>query len=348
MPHVGVGLEPAALGEARAGCGLSSGCLRPCTRSSPLRSRPIPHSVSTLERLRMSDAYIVITADTHAGNSIAGYRSTSTRASGTSSTRGLRNPSKKHIGGKKAKNWDAALRRGDLLDDGVVGEVIFPNTVPPFYDKAFHVAPPATPQQYRRFRAGTRAHNRWLADFCQEDPAARAGIGLIHLNDIDDAIEDVAWIAENGLRGGVLLPLPAPSDVHLPQLNDRSLDRLWAAIQDHDLVESALGSGCPTLGRAGSNALWAMEMTFYSARLHDAHHGGVFERFPGPVHPDRERLRLGARRLVRTWTACTWREDGRDRDRHRTTCPRSAPQLLREAQLLVRRELPESRGHRRR
>ena len=90
--------------------------------------------------------------------------------------------------------------------DRVLGEVIFPNTVPPFYDTAFHIAPPPSASQYLRWRAGARAHNRWLAEFCADEPGRRAGIGLIHLNDIDDAIEDVNWIAKNGLRGGVLLP----------------------------------------------------------------------------------------------------------------------------------------------
>ena len=103
-----------------------------------------------------------------------------------------RNPSKKHIGGKKTKNWDSAdPQHADLESDGVVAEVIFPNTVPPFYEKAFHVSPPPKPEQYERWRAGTRAHNRWLAEFCAEEPKRRAGIGLIHLNDVDDAIEDV-------------------------------------------------------------------------------------------------------------------------------------------------------------
>ncbi|TMA33465.1 MAG: amidohydrolase, partial [Deltaproteobacteria bacterium] len=104
-----------------------------------------------------------------------------------------RNPSKKLLGNKKTKNWDSAERRADLESDGVIAEVIFPNTVPPFYDKAYHVSPLAKPEQYERWLAGTRAHNRWLADFCAEEPLRRAGIGLIHLNDVDDAIEDVKW-----------------------------------------------------------------------------------------------------------------------------------------------------------
>ena len=51
-----------------------------------------------------------------------------------------------------------------------------------------------------------QAHNRWLEDWCNEFPERRAGVGQIFLNDVDDAIADVHWIKENGLRGGVLLP----------------------------------------------------------------------------------------------------------------------------------------------
>ena len=249
------------------------------------------------------EPYVVITADTHAGNSIDGYREYLDPAfredfdawRGTSQSR-----SKKHSDPKrKLRNWDTEIRRSELKQDGVVGEVIFPNTVPPFYAKPFHVAAPPTPKEYRAFRAGTQAHNRWLAEFCQEDPVARAGIGLIHLNDIDDAIEDVKWIAENGLRGGVSLPLPAPSDTHLPFLNDRELDRLWAVIQDHDLVlNQHSGQGSPTYSKdQGAKALWAMEMPFYVQRgCSMLVMGGVFERFP--------RLKY-----ILTESGCAWAED---------------------------------------
>ncbi|MEZ4331831.1 MAG: amidohydrolase family protein [Myxococcota bacterium] len=243
--------------------------------------------------------YVVITADTHAGASIDTYRDyldPEWREAFDAWRGSYANPAKKHVGSKKAKNWDADLRRRELFEDGVVGEVIFPNTVPPFYDRAFHVAPPPGPAQYARWRAGTRAHNRWLAEFCAEDPKRRAGIGLVHLNDLDHAIEDVEWIAKNGLRGGVLLPLPSPSDVHLPALNDPRYDRLWAAIQDCDLVlNQHSGQGSPSYsGGQGSNALWALEMTFYVQRGYTTLiMGGVFERFP--------RLRF-----ILTESGCAW------------------------------------------
>jgi predicted TIM-barrel fold metal-dependent hydrolase len=245
------------------------------------------------------DAYVAISADTHAGAAIDAYREylePHERVDFDDWRGSYKNPAQKHVGSKKTKNWDSAQRLADLQKDGVVGEVIFPNTVPPFYDAAFHISPPPEPEQYRRWRAGTRAHNRWLAEFCAEAPASRAGIGLIHLNDIDDAIEDVRWIAEHGLRGGVLLPLPSPSDVHLKPLNDPAYDRLWAAIQDQDLViNQHSGQGSPQYcGAQGSKALWASEMPFFVQRgFTHLIMGGVFERFP-------------KLRFILTESGCAW------------------------------------------
>ena len=196
---------------------------------------------------------------------------------------GYKNPSQQHYGKRKLRNWDLEVRTGDQNSQGVVGEVVFPNTGPPFYRKSIVTAQPPKPAEYERCLAGTRAHNRWLVDFCAEDPVRRAGIGLIHLNDIDDAIEDVEWIARNGLRGGVLRPLPSPSEIHLKPLNHRDYDRLWAAIQDQNLVMNQhSGQGSPEYCEGqGSKALWAMEMSFFVQRGYT--HlimGGVFERFP--------------------------------------------------------------------
>lgn len=233
-----------------------------------------------------NDPFIVITADTHAGASIDAYRDyldPQYREDFDAWRGSYKNPAKKHVGSKKNKNWDSEERLSDLLSDGVVGEVIFPNTVPPFYDAAFHISAPPSPPQYKHQLAGIRAHNRWLAEFCAEQPERRAGIGLIHLNNIDDAIADVEWIARNNLRGGVLLPLPSPSEVHLKPLNHPDYDRLWAAIQDTGLVMNQhSGQGSPSYGDGqGSKALWAMEMSFFIQRGYT--HlimGGVFERFP--------------------------------------------------------------------
>ena len=247
----------------------------------------------------MSEPYIVITADSHAGASIEGYRDyldPQYRSRFDDWRGGYANPSKSHIGDKKTKNWDSDLRVSDLESDGVVAEVVYPNTVPPFHDTAYHVSALPGPDAYELALAGTRAHNRWLADFCAETPGRRAGIGLVQLHDLDDTLDDIAFIADNGLFGGVLLPLPAPSDTHLAPLNDPAYDRLWAAIQDAGLViNQHSGQGSPFYADApGSKQLWALEMTFFVQRgFTQLIMGGVFERFPGL-------------RFILTESGCSW------------------------------------------
>ena len=102
------------------------------------------------------------------------------------------------------------MRNSQLEADGIVGEVVFPNTVPPFFPSFVLFARPPKPEEYEHRLAGIRAHNRWLADFCARFPERRAGIGQIFLNDVDDAIDDVRWINEHGLRGGVLISAIPP------------------------------------------------------------------------------------------------------------------------------------------
>lgn len=104
------------------------------------------------------------------------------------------------------RNWDFEIRSRDQNSQGVVGEVVFPNTVPPFYKKSIVTAQPPTPDHYEYALAGIRAHNRWLADFCAEDPLRRAGIGLILPNDLDEAIKDIEFIANAGLREASCYP----------------------------------------------------------------------------------------------------------------------------------------------
>ena len=78
-------------------------------------------------------------------------------------------------------------RLAELEADGVVAEVLFPNTVPPFFPQAsLTVQPPARSPRDAELRwAGLRAHNRWLVDFCAAAPGRRAGIAQISLHDID-------------------------------------------------------------------------------------------------------------------------------------------------------------------
>jgi predicted TIM-barrel fold metal-dependent hydrolase len=234
-----------------------------------------------------NDPYILITADTHAGGSHAAYREyldPKYRAAFDEWRGGYKNPEKQHYGSKKLRNWDFEIRSNDQNSQGVVGEVIFPNTVPPFWKKPL-VMPPAAvrPEDYELYMAGIRAHNRWLKDFCAEDPVRRAGIGVILPNDLDDAVKEIEFIAEAGLRGGVLLPLISPDATWLKPLHDPAWDRVFAAIQDHDLVMNQhTGAGIPDHGESlVGQAVWMSEVTMY-AQTGYRHLllSGVYERFP--------------------------------------------------------------------
>ena len=233
-----------------------------------------------------SAPYITITADTHAGASIQGYRDyldPSERSDFDDWRSAYASPSKKHLGGKKTKNWDARERATDLAGDGVAAEVIFPNTVPPFYDTAFHVSPTAKPQQYTRWLAGTRAHNRWLADFCAEAPGRRAGVAQILLPNVEGSVEEIRWAREHGLFGGVFLP-GAPPGSGLPPLYAPEYEPIWAVCEELEMpINHHSGGGTPDFGMhlPQSLAMYMLEVTWWAHRtLWHLMFSGVFERYP--------------------------------------------------------------------
>jgi predicted TIM-barrel fold metal-dependent hydrolase len=234
-----------------------------------------------------SPRYTIISADCHAGANHETYRSYLDPAfhEDFDAWRGkYKNPWKDlRDTDLRVRNWDDNRRDADQLSDGVVAEVVFPNTVPPFYPGFVLFAGPPKPEDYAHRRAGIHAHNRWLVDFCARKPDQRAGIGQFFLNDIDDAIADVTWIKEQGLRGGVLLPNVAPDVKWVKPLYHPDYDRLWAAIQDLDLVVNLhSGTGSPDYGRFASvPAIMISEVGFYGQRpfVHMLL-SGVFERFP--------------------------------------------------------------------
>jgi predicted TIM-barrel fold metal-dependent hydrolase len=230
--------------------------------------------------------YVVITSDAHAGASIATYRDylDAKHQQLFDEWRGSYvNPQKKHIGSKKHKNWDDAERVADMDAEGVCGEVLFPNTVPPFFRTSVLICGNPSVRDYPLWREGIRAHNRWLVDFCGEQPDRRAGIGLVHLNDIDAAIEDVKWIASHGLRGGILLPHVPDDCTHILPLYAPEYDRLWSVCQDLGVVLNHHGgTGSPDYGRHPvALPIRLLETPWFSTRSY-AHLllAGVFERFP--------------------------------------------------------------------
>jgi predicted TIM-barrel fold metal-dependent hydrolase len=180
------------------------------------------------------------------------------------------------------RSWDSDRRVRDLEAEGIVAEVIYPNTVPPFFPRGGLTATAPPPSEFEHRLAGLRAHNRWLAAFCADLPGRRAGVGQILLNDVDEAVRDVGWIADNGLTGGVLLP-GMPPDVGLPPLHAPVYDPVWRACEERGVVVNAHGgSASPDYGLyPASLSIWLMETTWFSHRpLWAFIMAGVFDRFP--------------------------------------------------------------------
>jgi predicted TIM-barrel fold metal-dependent hydrolase len=229
----------------------------------------------------------IISADCHAGGSHAQYREYLDPAylEDFDAWRGkYKNPFRDLGDQRRLRNWDSEMRNSQQEADGIVAEVLFPNTVPPFFPSFVLFAPPPPPEDYDHRLAGIRAHNRWLVDFCNEYPAQRAGIGQIFLNNLDDALADARWIKDHGLRGGILLPNIPPDVTWVKPLHDPSYEPLWDLCEELELpVHSHGGIGCPNYGnRPVAQLLYMAEVGFYSERpfVHLLL-SGVFERHPG-------------------------------------------------------------------
>jgi predicted TIM-barrel fold metal-dependent hydrolase len=239
--------------------------------------------VSGTATLPAGDRYLLVSADCHAGGSMEQYREyldAEHRDEFDAWRSAYKNPFGDLQREGRTRNWDHQRRISELEADGIVGEVIFPNTVPPFFPTASLVARPPSPRDFERRLAGIRAHNRWLADWCAVAPERRAGVGQIFLNDVDEAVQDVRFIKESGLRGGVLLP-GRPDDSEVAPLYDPVYEPLWSACEDLEVpLNHHSGSGSPDYGKyAVTNVLWLVETSWYSHRaLWHLILAGVFER----------------------------------------------------------------------
>ena len=145
----------------------------------------------------------------------------------------------------KYRNFDSERRLAETESDGIVAEVLFPNTVPPFFEESGLVATPPTAEDYERRWAGLQAHNRWLADFCNDAPGRRAGIAQIFLNDVDDAVQEIKKVRDLGLSGGILLP-GAPPNSHVLPLFSPEYEPIWQACAEYDVtINHHGGAGLP-------------------------------------------------------------------------------------------------------
>ena len=142
--------------------------------------------------------YTVVSADGHAGADVPDYRpylASRFHDEFDAWAAEYVNPYADLLAPIAYRSWDSDRRLAETESDGIAAEVLFPNTVPPFFAEGNLVALPPTPEDYERRWAGVQAHNRWLADFCAATPGRRAGIVQVFANDIDDAVAEIRWAA---------------------------------------------------------------------------------------------------------------------------------------------------------
>ena len=201
----------------------------------------------------VDEHYTIISADCHAGGSHAAYREYLDPAfleDFDAWRNKYKNPYKDLGDNRRLRNWDNEMRNSQQEADGIVGEVVFPNTVPPFFPSFVLFAKPPTAEEYPHRHAGVQAHNRWLVDWCNEFPERRAGVGQIFLNDIDDAIADIHWIKDHGLRGGIHVTSGASVGRRIPPRSPCSLIQRTSSIAS----SMSLRKICPIPARRSGNS----------------------------------------------------------------------------------------------
>ena len=171
--------------------------------------------------------------------------------------------------------FDVAVRTRELDDDGVAGEIVFPQMAP-FGAGLMQYRYPVTPEQSF---AGCQAYNRWLADLCRANPKRHAGVAVIDVEDIDASVNEIRAAREMGLWGGVLLP--TSTGAH-PFYHHPRYEPLWAVCEELSMPLHSHSGWSPDYGDLEcATAMFISEVDMWAQRPFTALlWSGAFERHP--------------------------------------------------------------------
>jgi predicted TIM-barrel fold metal-dependent hydrolase len=181
--------------------------------------------------------------------------------------------------------FDSDARNAILDTEGVAAEVLFPDAdvlgTGRIASSPFGTGLGGDNSDPEQAVAGSRAHNRWLADFVQQDPVRHIGVAIIPaiIPDMHTVLELVVEAKELGHRG-ILIPTRW---FDRPAYHDPIYDPLWALTEELGLVlHTHSGAGPSDIGMGpGMLPIYASEAGWWAARpLAVLIWGGVFERHP--------------------------------------------------------------------
>jgi hypothetical protein len=183
-----------------------------------------PYRGELMSPWNSSDRLMILSSDAHAGALPGDYRQylpERWHAEFDEWVKGIANP---WFNTSDDRNWDSSARIRALDDEGLTGEVIFPNTLPPFYDILAHLSgvPRDRPTFERRW-AGLQAHNRWLVEFCSNAPHRQRGLIQLHVVAADLRFRPALFIPA---IGGVCIRDSAPSRPEARQIDGVVLGQL--------------------------------------------------------------------------------------------------------------------------
>ena len=187
------------------------------------------------ERSEGSEHLTIISADCHAGGSHAQYREYLDPAylQDFDDWRGrYKNPFRDLGDHRRLRNWDSDMRNCQQEADGVVAEVLFPNTVPPFFPSFVLFAPPPPPDDVRAPPGRDPCAQSLAGGLVQRVPGATCRASARS----SSTMWTTPWptsggYKEHGLRGGILLPNLPPDVTWVKPLHDPCYEPLWTSVR---------------------------------------------------------------------------------------------------------------------
>ena len=169
--------------------------------------------------------------------------------------------------------------------------------------------------------ANARAYNRWMADFVSEDANRLFGMGLCPLQSVDAAVDEIAFMADNGLTGMTF----RPERYNGMELFSDEMDRVWSAAEDHDLtvaIHGSFGSKMTSFAKTRYSNQFYVHMVCHPFEQM----ASVMEVVASGILDDYPRLRVGFFESGMGWLPY-WLER---LDEHKETMGHLVPRLQRE------------------